>query len=208
MATNGAFQADLEKYYRIEFAGEEANLRRRLKLWITHFGLHCVAVYRLGRWARGRLKGNPLALAAFVVYEFLCFLVKLIHHVDVFAATIGPGFYIGHAGTIYIGKTRVGANFSVAHNVTVGLGAARSHGGVPVLGDDVWVGPGSILYGDIAIGNGVAVNGGTVLSRSLPDRCMAGGNPGRVILLNYNNAALFGGTGWIRDVQVDASGKA
>lgn len=187
------FRQDLEKFYRIELAGRAPTWRRRCKLWLTHFGLHCVAVYRLGRWTReGRRRGNPLAFAVHPLYESLCFLVKLVHHVDVFAASVGPGFYIGHVGTIYIGRTEVGPNFSVTHNVTIGIGAASGSEGVPVVGRDVWVGAGSILYGNIAIGDGATINGGTVLSRSVPERCLAGGNPGRVILRNYDNARLFG----------------
>jgi len=192
MRSSGDFRVDVEKYYRIEFRGRPPNLRRRVKLWLTHFGFHCVAVYRLGRFCRAaRLRGSPLAWILIPCFESLAFLVKLLFQVDVFAADIGPGFYIGHVGTLYIGPTVVGANFSVTHNVTVGTGAGGGTHGLPVLGRDVWVGTGAILYGDIVIGDGVTVNGGTVLSRSIPDRCLAGGNPGRVILRNYDNAHLF-----------------
>lgn len=191
MHAPGDFRVDIEKFYRIEFRGKPPSLRRRVKLWLTHFGFHCVAVYRLGRFCKAaRLRGSPLAWILSPCFETLAFLVRLLFQVDVFAADIGPGFYIGHVGTLYIGPTVVGANFSVTHNVTVGTGAGGTHG-LPVLGRDVWVGTGSILYGDIVIGDGVTVNGGTVLSRSVPDRCLAGGNPGRVILRNYDNAHLF-----------------
>lgn len=191
---SGAFRADLRKYYRIEFGGRPPTLRRRVKLWITHLGLHCVAVYRLGRFARAVLaEGNPAGFPLFILYEALAFFVKAIHHVDIFAASIGPGFYIGHVGTIYIGKTRIGSNCSVTHNVTIGMGISGCSHGVPTLGDDVWVGAGSLLSGSISLGRGVAVNGGTFLTRSVPDRCLVGGNPGRVILTGYDNSALFGG---------------
>ena len=198
MYAPGDFRVDVEKYYRIEFRGRPPSLRRRVKLWLTHFGFQCVAIYRLGRFCRAeRLRGNPLAWILIPCFESLAFLAKLLFQVDVFAADIGPGFYIGHVGTLYIGPTKVGANFSVTHNVTVGIGVGAAHG-LPVLGRDVWVGTGSILYGDIAIGDGVTVNGGTVLSRSIPDRCLAGGNPGRIILRNYDNAHLFALPGAVR----------
>jgi serine O-acetyltransferase len=189
----GEFSADLDKYYRIDLGSARPRLRRRAKLWLTHFGLHCVAVYRLGRAARGMLRrGNPAGLPLYAGYEVLCFLVKLVHHVDIFSAEIGPGFYIGHAGTIYVGRTRIGPNFSLTHNVTVGVGVSGGPGGLPRIGRDVWIGAGSILYGRIEIGDGVTVNGGTVLSRSVPAHCLVGGNPGRIMLRNYDNSGLFG----------------
>lgn len=190
---DGDFRTDLDKFYWIDLGGLRPPLRRKLKMWVSHFGLHCVAVYRMGRFAR-RLsrRGNPLGMALYAVYEVLCYLVKLFHHVDIFAADIGPGLYIGHVGTIYVGRTSIGPNFSITHNVTVGVGVSGGSTGLPVIGRDVWIGTGCILYGNIAIGDGVTVNGGTVLSRSVPDRCLVGGNPGRIILRNYDNARLFG----------------
>jgi serine acetyltransferase len=189
----GHFRADLEKYYRIEFGGKKATLWRKAKLWSTHLGLHCVAVYRLSRHSRNLLRRRrywaaPLSLLS----EVLAFLVKFFHHVDIFAAEIGPGFYIGHLGTIYIGKTRIGENVSVTHNLTIGTGLSGGFPSLPTVGKNVWIGSGCILYGNIHVGNGVTVNCGTVLSRSVPDGCLVGGNPGRIISGHHDNSKLFG----------------
>lgn len=192
MKMTGAFQADLDKYYRIELGDPNPPLRRRLKLWTTHLGLHCVAIYRLAGFCREQLRRrNLFALPLAFLCEAMCYTSRFIHHVDVFAASIGPGFYIGHVGTIYVGRTSIGSNFSVSHNVTVGVGVSEGAYGLPVIGDDVWVGTGSILYGNIAVGGGVTVNCGSVLSRSVSGRCLVGGNPARVILKNYDNTGLF-----------------
>lgn len=192
MQTTGVFQADLDKYYRIELGDPRPPLRRKLKLWTTHLGLHCVAIYRLAVFCREQLRRrNFLVLPLAFVSEAMCCTSRFIHHVDVFAASIGPGFYIGHVGTIYMGRTSIGSNFSVSHNVTIGVGVSEGAHGLPVIGDDVWVGTGSILYGNIAVGDGVTVNCGSILSRSVSDRCLVGGNPARVILKNYDNSELF-----------------
>ena len=193
MKTKGHFRADLEKYYRIEFRGKTPSLWRKAKLWATHLGLHCVVVYRLSRYCRARLRrGRFWIIPLFILAEILGFLVKFFHHVDIFAADIGPGFYIGHLGTIYIGRTRIGENFSVTHNLTIGTGISDGSQSLPTLGRDVWIGTGCVLYGKIHIGNGVTVNAGTVLSRSIPDGCLVSGNPGRILMHNYNNSMLFG----------------
>jgi serine O-acetyltransferase len=187
------FKADLQKYYRIECGTDRPPFRRKLKLWFTNFGLHCVAVYRLGRFSRACMaRGNWLCLPLLLIYEVLAYLIRFFHHVDVFAASIGPGFYIGHVGTIYVGRCRIGENFSITHNVTLGVGSTGPVHGLPTVGNNVWVGTGSVLYGHITVGSGVTVNCGSVLSRSVPDRCLVGGNPARVILKNHDNAGLFG----------------
>ncbi|GEM_PF-593303 len=188
----GHFQADLEKYYRIEFGVDRPTFRQRLKLWMTNLGLHCIAVYRLGQsLQRLRRAGSRLVLVAFIPYEMACFFIKGIYHVDIFAATIGPGFYIGHVGTIYIGRCTIGSNVSVTHNVTIGQGFSGESHGLPTLGNDIWIGAGSILYGKIRISDGVTINCGSVLSRSLPAKSLAAGNPARILLLNHDNAVLF-----------------
>lgn len=188
------FRADLLKYYRIDCGSEHPPLRRRAKLWLTNLGLHCVAVYRLSRHSHAALdRGNWLYLPIVLLCEILVFLIRFFHHVDVFAANIGPGFYIGHVGTIYVGRCRIGANFSITHNVTLGVGSTGPVHGLPTVEDNVWIGSGSILYGSIRVGEGVTVNCGSVLSRSVPGHCLVGGNPARVILKSHDNAALLGG---------------
>jgi serine O-acetyltransferase len=193
MEAIGHFRSDLGKYYRIEFGGRKPSAWKKCKLWSTHLGLHCVAVYRLSRYAlalsrRSRFRAAPLLFLS----DFLGFLVKFFHHVDIFAAEIGPGFYIGHVGTVYIGKTRIGENCSVTHNVTIGTGLSGAAPGLPTLGKNVWIGSGSILYGNIHVGDGVTVNCGTVLSRSVPEGSLVGGNPGRILLRHHDNSRLFG----------------
>jgi serine O-acetyltransferase len=186
------FRTDLEKLYRIDCCTPTPPLRTRLRLWTTHFGLHAVAVYRATRWARAvgarRPWTAPILCTAALAGELA---LELVHHVRI-RADIGPGFYIGHAGSIVIGPTRIGRNFSVTHNVTIGVGHTDGKAGVPVLGDDVWVGTGSVLSGPIDIGDGVTVSNGTMLSRSVPARCLVGGNPGRLVLQDYDNSVLLG----------------
>jgi serine O-acetyltransferase len=110
-------------------------------------------------------------------------------------ADVGPGFFIGHAGMILIGPTVIGRNFSVTHNVTIGFGQSEAARGYPVIGDDVWVGTGSVISGAIRVGDGATIANGTMLSRSVPPRSLAAGNPGRVVLQGYDNSFLLGTRG-------------
>jgi serine O-acetyltransferase len=189
------FRADLRKFYRISYGTESPTLPERLRLWTTHFGLHCVAAYRLERFARRVASGSPrLGLPLAISASLLGYAVELLHHVRIYA-DVGPGFFIGHAGMILIGPTVIGRNFSVTHNVTIGFGQSEAARGYPVIGDDVWVGTGSVISGAIRVGDGATVANGTMLSRSVPPRSLSAGNPGRVVLQGYDNSSLLGWRG-------------
>ncbi len=188
-----AFRVDLRKYYRLHFGTTHPPLSRRAALWATHMGLHCVAGYRLCRLARTLAADHAWARLPLVNLARAVELgLEVLHHVRI-GAEVGPGFYVGHAGLIFIGPTRIGANFSVTHGVTIGVGQAERGRGTPVVGDDVWIGTGAVLAGAIDIGDGATVANGAMVSRSVPARALVGGNPARVILAGYDNAALLGG---------------
>lgn len=189
------FRADLRKFYRIFYRTEAPTLGERLRLWATHFGLHCVAAYRFERFARRAAARRPwLGLPLVALASLVGHALELVHHVRIYA-DVGPGFYIGHAGMIFIGPTVIGRNFSVTHNVTIGFGQTEAARGFPVVGDDVWVGTGSVISGAICVGSGATITNGTMLSRSVPPRSLAAGNPGRLVLREYDNSSLLGAPG-------------
>ncbi len=49
------------------------------------------------------------------------------------------------------------------------------------IGEDVWLGGGVIVNPGVTIGAGTAVGSGAVVTKDLPPRVFAGGNPARVI---------------------------
>ncbi len=187
-----AFRQDLEKYYRIELAGKPATFQRKVHLWVHNFGLHCVAVYRLGQYASALYKRNKaVGFVPAIIHRILSYAIRFFHHVDIDAANIGPGLYIGHVGTIYIGRAKIGSNLSISFNVTIGIGRQTGRAGIPTIGDNVWIGPNSVISGSVRIGNNATVATGTILSRTIPDSALVGGNPGRILLRVYNNRRLF-----------------
>ena len=54
--------------------------------------------------------------------------------------------------------------------------------GKPVtIGDDVWIGGGSIICPGVTIGSRTVIGAGSIVTKSIPDDCLAVGNPCRVI---------------------------
>lgn len=188
-----ALAADLEKCYAIALGTRRPSLLWRLGAWIWYFEIPCVAVYRLGRWAfRARERVGVLALPFLATYVVLDFFVRLVRHVEIsHRAEIGPGFHLGHPSSIFIGPTRIGANCNLTHNVTIGVGLGGQPTGIPVIGDNVWIGPGATLTGGISIGDGATISAGSVVARDVPAGALVAGNPARVVHATYDNRALL-----------------
>ena len=47
--------------------------------------------------------------------------------------------------------------------------------------DDCWIGGGAILLGGVTVGQGTMVAAGSVVTKSLPPRVLAAGNPARIV---------------------------
>ena len=77
---------------------------------------------------------------------------------------IGPGLYVEHGFSTIVYARKIGANFRVNQNVTIGTG----NGGHPTIGDDVSIFTGSIVIGGIAIGDRVRVGAGSVVLEDVP----------------------------------------
>ena len=188
----GAFKIDIEKYYFTELKTTKPTFRQKRTVWSNEFGLHCIAVFRLGQfsmrlWKRNKLIGLPFR----VLYIILNYIIKIFYHVDIKVdATIGPGFLIHHVGTIYIRAT-IGENCSIAHNTTIGRGFTEGREGYPTIGKNVWIGTGATIVGTIEIGDGATISAGCVIFKDIPSNCLAAGNPGRVLLKDYDNRKML-----------------
>lgn len=77
----------------------------------------------------------------------------------------GPGLSIAHYGSIVINpNTRVGANCRL-HSST-NIGASGGDKKAPQIGDNVYIGPGAIIFGDIEITNNVTIGANATVNKS------------------------------------------
>ncbi len=99
-----------------------------------------------------------------------------------YSSKIGSGFYIPHTGGIVINpRAVIGSNCYLAHNVTIGKVHAGEKVGVPNIGDDVFLGVGAVILGNIRIGRNVAIAANSVVTDDIPDNCFAAGAPAKVV---------------------------
>lgn len=90
----------------------------------------------------------------------------------------GPGFSVAHMPGIVINETaRIGRNCRIHQNVTIG----SAHGESPTIGDNVWIGAGVVIVGDILVGDNSAIGANAVVVKNVPESCTVGGVPARII---------------------------
>lgn len=93
---------------------------------------------------------------------------------------LGGGIYLDHPHGTHLNAKCIGKNFKCKHNVTLG----NNRGGIPSLGDNVFVGVGACVLGDITIGNNVKIGANSVVLHDVPDNATVVGNPAILIKLN------------------------
>lgn len=105
---------------------------------------------------------------------------------------IGENFFANHNLVILDGaKVTFGDNVFIAPNCgfhTAGhpLDAAQRRKGLeyayPItVGNDVWIGAGTQVLPGVTIGNNVVIGAGSIVTRDIPDNCVAVGTPCKVI---------------------------
>ncbi len=95
-------------------------------------------------------------------------------------AKIGPGFRIYHFGTIVINpKAVIGKNFSIHHGCTIGV--KNSYYDQVIIGDNVTMGAGAKVLGNLKIGNNVTIGANAVVLSDVPDNSIAVGIPAKIL---------------------------
>lgn len=103
---------------------------------------------------------------------------------------IGPGLYIGHQGGIFINEqVIIGKNCNLSHQVTIGVSRRGERAGVPAIGDNVYIGPGAKIFGQIKVGNNAAIGANCVVTHDVPENAVVVGIPDKVI--SYEGSAGY-----------------
>jgi serine O-acetyltransferase len=139
-------------------------------LLLTYVGARATLLYRLAHHAQRRgLRGVPMVLTQ---------LNLILHGFDIVPSIpIGPGLYVPHpVGTVVMAR-RLGTRVTLVSGVTIGM---RKGHAFPAIGDDVYIGAGARVLGDITIGDRVSIGANAVVTKDVPSDSVAVGVPATV----------------------------
>jgi Serine acetyltransferase len=160
-----------------------AGARNALSVVAFTQGFWASTVFRISHWAMThcRLPGLRTVVKAGCILSQK--FIEIITGICIpFECNIGPGFYVGHFGGIFVdSQARIGSNCNLAQGVTIGEGGRGELHGVPTLGDRVHIGANAVILGKITIGNDAVIGPGAVVMNPVPACGVAMGNPARVI---------------------------
>ncbi len=149
--------------------------RSVLEIVLCYPGFHAVLIHR---FSHGIYKRGWFTLAR-VFSQFARAATGIEIHPG---ATIGRRFFIDHGMGIVIGETsEIGNDVLMYQNVTLGGTGKEAGKRHPTIGNDVVIGTGAKILGNIKVGDHVKVGAGSVVVRPVPDHSTVVGVPGRVV---------------------------
>jgi len=142
-------------------------------------GFWVMATYHFGRWALKR-RFAPWRWFLGKCYGLLKIPVEHATGVLIERETaIGQKLHIIHAQMINIHpECVIGDRVGIMHGVTLGI---NMHPGVPVIGNDVFIGCNASILGKVTIGDGARIAANSLVIADVPAGAVAMGVPARVI---------------------------
>ncbi len=160
--------------FRIIFERDPA-ARNWLEVLFCYPGLQALLMHRIAHALF--ILGIPL------LPRLISHLARFLTGIEIHpGATIGKGIFIDHGMGVVIGETAIIGDYCLIYQgVTLGGTGKETGKRHPTLGENVVVGAGSKVLGNLLIGNNVRIGAGSVVLRDVPSDCTVVGIPGRII---------------------------
>jgi serine O-acetyltransferase len=147
-----------------------------LEVVLLYSGLHALWGYRVHHWLwihGWRFMARALSQWA-----------RLITGIEIHpGAEIGHRFFVDHGMGVVIGETTIiGDDVTLYQGVTLGGTGKETGKRHPTLRDNVVIGAGARVLGNIIIGENSRVGAGSVVLRDVPDNSTVVGVPGHIVL--------------------------
>ncbi|HXB71966.1 MAG TPA: serine O-acetyltransferase [Candidatus Acidoferrales bacterium] len=163
---------------------EDPAAKSVVEIFLCYPGFHAILMHRLAH--EMYLWGVPLLPR--VLSQFSRFFTGIEIHPG---ATIGRRFFIDHGTGVVIGETtEIGDDVLLYQGVTLGGTGNEKGKRHPTLGNNVVVGSGAKVLGNIRIGDNVKVGAGSVVVHPVPDNSTVVGIPGRVVRIRAEGGVL------------------
>ena len=159
------------------------NIRQDLKAYDGNWGAQgfwVMLVYRYGRWRYG-VKPVLMRKLFSLIYRVLYKFIQIVTGIELpCEVEIGRNFVIDHFGGIVVsGFAKFGDDCRIRNGVVVGLKSVDQPC-APVFGNNVDIGAGAKVLGDITIGDNVRIGANAVVLQDVPANSIAVGVPAEI----------------------------
>jgi serine O-acetyltransferase len=174
------FLESLISDFRIIFERDPA-ARNWLEVIFCYPGFHALCLHRLSHWLH-------LRKVSFIP-RFISHLGRFFTGIEIHpGAKIGKGVFIDHGMGVVIGETAIVGDYALIYQgVTLGGTGKESGKRHPTLGNNVVVGAGAKVLGNIQISDRVRIGAGSIVLRDVPPDATVVGIPGRIISPRSNH---------------------
>jgi serine O-acetyltransferase len=158
--------------------------KSHLEVFLCYSGLHALWFYRINHWLWNR--------GFFLLSRCLSQCARFLTGVEVHpGARIGRRLFIDHGMGVVIGETTIiGDDVTMYQGVTLG-GTGKEHGKRhPTIGDNVVIGGGAKILGNVTVGKNCRIGAGSVVLRNVPDDSTVVGVPGHIVFRNGKRVVI------------------
>ncbi len=166
--------ADLIADFQIIFERDPA-ARNWLEVLLFYPGLQVLVLHRLAHWL---YRANVP-----VIPRLISHVARFVTGIEIHpGAQIGRSVFIDHGMGVVIGETAIVGDFCLIYQgVTLGGTGKETGKRHPTVGQNVVIGAGAKVLGNITIGDNVRIGAGSVVLRDVPSDCTVVGIPGRIV---------------------------
>ena len=152
--------------------------RTKLEVFLLYPSIHARLAHMLSHFL---YKKNLLFLAR-LISQIARFLTAIEIHPG---ATLGAGILIDHGMGVVIGETaELGDRITIYHGTTLGGTGKEKGKRHPTVGNNVVIGAGAKILGNISIGSNSKIGANSVVINDVPEGATVVGIPGRVVKIN------------------------
>ncbi len=150
------------------------------------YGYNYMRIWRLTKYYKEQNK-----ICRFIYHRLKLHRLSLKYGISIpYSTDIGPGFYIGHCGNIFVsGGAQIGSNVNLSQGVTIGYANGGKSKGYPKIGNNVWIGANSVVVGGIEIEDDVMIAPNTFVNFSVPSHSIVVSE--KCAIKNKNDATEF-----------------
>ena len=149
--------------------------RNKLEVLILYPSVHALISHRIAHWF---YKHKMFFIARLTSQLSRHFTGIEIHP----GAKIGKGLFIDHGMGVVIGETaEIGDNVTIYHGVTLGGTGKEKGKRHPTVGNNVLIGCGAKVLGNIKIGDNSNIGANSVVLKDIPAGATAVGIPAKII---------------------------